>query len=105
MNRVSGPRLLVALAGRGSAACSPPVVRALPRLPVKPAARPRLPVRVRARRRAHPQVQLPAARPSAYRFAVVLPTISINILNDIYEGTKAKAAEIGNIEIVQTGTA
>jgi ribose transport system substrate-binding protein len=38
-----------------------------------------------------------------YRVAVVLPTISINILHDVYQGTLDKAAEIGNIEVIETG--
>lgn len=44
-----------------------------------------------------------ASAATKYRVAVVLPTISINILHDIYQGTLDKAAEIGNIEIIQTG--
>ena len=44
-----------------------------------------------------------SAAGKTYRIAVVLPTISINILHDVYQGTLDKAEEIGNIEIIQTG--
>ena len=44
-----------------------------------------------------------SASTETYRVAVVLPTISINILNDVYQGTLDAADEIGNIEIIQTG--
>lgn len=36
-----------------------------------------------------------------YRVAVVLPTISINILHDIYQGTLDEAKKIGHIQILE----
>ena len=39
----------------------------------------------------------------SYRIAVILPTITINILHDVYTGTTDQAKSIGNIEITEAG--